>query len=241
MFFGIMVCVVAVKALVSAAKEGTITYEVKVNLHRTIPADRPEMKEMLPEFENYQDKLVFRDGEFLYKTIEEDENEDFESNDGSIRMKIRRPQIEFYGNQMTSQRIRAQELFGKRYLIEDSIRILPWQLGPGTQTILGYSCKEASWYNEKRKQQVKVWYTEQLQPFLGPEIYNSLPGTVLLVDINGGERTITAKNIDLSPLKKNALKAPASGQRVTDEEFDKIREELLKKMGAQGGMIIRHN
>lgn len=242
MFIGIMVCVLAVKALMSTPNEGTINYEVKVNLHRTVPSDRPEMKDMLPEFDTYHDRLVFRDGEFLYKTVEEEEGEEFSGSDGTFRMRIRRPPIEYYGNQTTSQRIRAQELFGKRYLIEDSVRILPWQLGPETQTILGYTCKEASWYNEKRKQQVKVWYTEQLRPFLGPEIYNSLPGTVLLVDINDGERTITAKNVDLSPLKKNALKAPATGQRVTEEEFDKIREEQIKKMGAQGGnMIFRRN
>jgi GLPGLI family protein len=88
---------------------------------------------------------------------------------------------------------------------------------------------------------VIAWYTEKLKPFIGPENYNTLPGTVLQVDINDGERTITAVELSSRPLKKNEIKEPTSGQQMDEKEFREFMEEQMKRMNAQGGMIIRTN
>jgi GLPGLI family protein len=238
---GVVVSVIAAHVAFSQVPEGSITYEVNVNLHRTLPPERQEMKSMIPEFNTYRDRLVFRGSESLYKTIEDEEQDEFAADGGGVRMRFRRPAMEYYMNRDLGLRIRAQEFFGKKYLVHDSITIVPWKFGSGTKTIQGYECMEATYYNEERKQTVVAWYTSKLSPFLGPEGFTSLPGTILEININDGERVIIARKIDLQPLKKGDLKIPASGQKISEADFRQVVDDQMKKMGAQGGMIIRTN
>jgi GLPGLI family protein len=233
---GLLVCLTAAHFVFAQAIEGTIHYEVKVNLHRRIPADRQEMKNMVPEFNIYKEQLFFNASESLYKPVEEEEDDEF----AGMRMRIRRPQTEFYVNQSSGKRMRQLDFMGKKYLIEDSIKILPWKLGTEEKTIHGYACKQATYYNETSKQTVVAWYTDKLRPFLGPEGYHSLPGTVLQVDINDGERVLTATKVETRNLKKAELKVPSSGQRITDQDYQKMMQEQMQRMGAQGGVIIRN-
>jgi GLPGLI family protein len=239
LIIGILVSLAAVQALF-AQSEGTITYEVKINMHRNLPADRQEMRNMIPEFRTNQDVLVFNASESLHKPIIEDEEDQFD-NGGGTRMRIMRPMNEVYVNQEQSKRILLQDFMGKKYLIEDSLSVMPWKFGTETKEINGYACKQASYYNEERKQTIVAWYTDQLRPFLGPENFNTLPGAILQVDINDGERVITAKNIELRALKRNELKVPSGGTKTTQAEFRKMMSEQMERMRANGGNVIIRN
>lgn len=239
---GVVVSIIAVHAVTGQhPEEGTIIYQVRVNMHRTLPPERQEMKAMIPEYNTFREKLVFRGPEFLYKPLEEETEDEFSSEGGGMRMRIRRPMTEYYVNTASGKKLRSQEFMGKKYLIVDSLSIIPWKLSEDKRNIQGYECRKASYFNEDKKQQVVVWYTDKLKPFLGPESYTSLPGTVLEVNINEGERTITAVEILLTPLKKNEIREPSSGKRTTETEFRSIMEEQMKQMGGQGGMFIRRN
>jgi GLPGLI family protein len=238
LIIGIVICFAAVHT-VFAQVEGTIHYEMKVNMHKTLPPDRAEMKDMIPEFNIHHSKLAFNDNESLYTNVEDEEDEEF-GQEGGPRIRMRRPMNEYYYNRGTGKRITVQEFFGKHFLIEDSIKVLPWKLTNETKAVLGHNCKKATWYNEERKQNVVAWYAESLSPFIGPEIFNSLPGAVLQVDINDGERIITAEKIDSAKLEKGALKAPSKGQRTTEAEFRKMVEEQRRRMGGQGNIMIRN-
>jgi GLPGLI family protein len=239
LILGILVSVTAAQ-VVFAQTEGAITYEVKINTHRSLPADRQEMRAMIPEFRINQDMLVFNANESLHKPIIEDEEEQFD-NGGGVRMRFNRPQNETYVNQEQSKRILLQDFMGKKFLIEDSLSVMPWKFGTETKEISGYACKQASYYNEERKQNIVAWYTDQLRPFLGPESFNTLPGAVLQVDINEGERVITAKTIELRQLKKNELKVPSGGTKTTQEEFRKMMSEQMERMRANGSNVIIRN
>jgi GLPGLI family protein len=92
-----------------------------------------------------------------------------------------------------------------------------------------------------RTSEITAWYTDKIRPFLGPERHNTLPGAVLAVDINNGERVILAKSVEMRELKKNELKAPASGTKITQAEFRKIMEEQMKQMGGGGRQMIIRN
>lgn len=237
---GILVMLTAAHFVFGQVLEGVIDYEVKVNMHRRLPPEQASMKEMIPEFNTSKDQLFFNEKESLYKTVEEDEDEP-EHNGGGMRIHLRRPNIQTYFDYGQSRKVMLQEFMGKEYLIEDSIRIAPWKLGTETKTILGYACRQASYYNSERKANVVAWYSDQLRPFRGPEGFNSLPGTVLQVDINNGERTITAQKIDSRPLKKSEMKIPSGGQRMTSEEFIKMQETQLERMRANGANVIIRN
>jgi GLPGLI family protein len=239
---GVLVSLTAAH-IVFGQGEGAIVYESKMNLHRSIPKENEGIKNMIPEFRTVKDQLFFNANESLFVPIIEDEDEDTNSGGGGMVMRIQRPQNEIYISQTESKRVLLQEFMGKKYLIEDSIKIQPWKFGTETKTIAGYECRQASYYNEDRKQNIVAWYTDKLRPFLGPEGFNTLPGAVLHVDINDGERLITAKNIDLRPLKKNEMKVPSGGTKTTEPEFRKLMNEQMERMRQNGGggrMIIRN-
>lgn len=243
---GIIVCVAAAN-IVWGQSEGVISYETKVNLHRRIPPEREQMKAMIPEFRTTKEQLFFKGPASLYKPVIEDTEEDMAStsthSSGGMTFRMQTPNIETYLNRDTQERVVQQEFQGKQYLIEDTLKVSPWKFGTETKTIQGYECKQAFYTDESRPGQtmeVTAWYTDQIGPFLGPERFHSLPGAVLAIDINGGERVIVAQKVELRSLRKNELRKPSEGERTTAVAFRKMVDEQMKKMGASGGMIIRN-
>lgn len=241
-FLGILVSITAAHFVFAQTAEGVIVYEVKVNMHRRLPPERQGMKEMMPEFDIHKEQLFFTGTESLYKPLIEEEVDDFASEEGGggMRMRFRRPNAEIYFNHTASRKVTQQEFMGKKYLIEDSVKITPWKFGTEVKTILGYACRQATFYNEERKQTIVAWYTDKLRPFLGPEIYTTLPGAVIQVDINEGERVITAIKVEPRALKKSELKIPSGGTRITENEFRKMMDEQMQRMGREGGVMIRN-
>lgn len=256
LMLGMLVCILAVHTVF--AQQGVITYENRVNMHRNIPADRQEMKAMVPEFRTTKMQLFFNGEESLYKPVIEDEAEQFSSGGGGFRMSFRTPKTEIYTNSSSSIILSLQELTGKKYLITDTVKMSPWKMGTDTKDIMGYTCRMAYFTQtqeitamrvengtptpEKRTitQEITAWYTDQIRPSLGPEQFNTLPGTVLAIDVNNGERVIVVRNIELRDLKKDELKAPDSGTKVTQAEFRKIQEEQMEKMRANGRTFMRN-
>lgn len=238
---GVLVSLAATRIVLSQPTEGIITFEVKVNMHRTLPKEREGMKSMMPEFRTSQHQLFFNANESLYKPVEEDDDENMEHNSGPVRMRFQQPQVEMYFNHANSKHISAQEFMGKDYLMEDSLKLPPWKFGTETKDVMGYVCKQAMYYNEDRKQDVVAWYTPQLRPFLGPDIFNTLPGAVLEVNLNDGERVLTAKNLEARTLKKYELKAPNRGIKTSRAEFQKMVHEHMERQRANGGNVIIRN
>jgi GLPGLI family protein len=242
---GIVVSVVAGINVLTAQNtgEGLISYEVKINMHRRIPKEREEMKAMIPEFRTENQQLFFNANQSLYKKLEEDSEEEMSSSHGGgVQIRMQAPKIEIWLDNTSQQRIVLQEFMGKEYMINDTLKVAPWKFGPETKTIAGYECKQAYYTDESRpdqKTEITAWYTDKIRPFLGPERHHSLPGTVLAVDINNGERVIVAKKIEFRPLKKNEMKAPSGGVKTTAAEFRKLVDEQMKKMGGSG-VVIRN-
>jgi GLPGLI family protein len=248
LILGILVCLTVVQVVFGQISEGVIHYETKISLHRNLPPERQDMKAMIPEFRTTKDQLFFNSGESIYKPIIEDEPE--EMNAGGMRMRFNAAQSETYINTDSEQRIVSQEFMGKKYQIEDTLKMSPWKFGNETKTILGYVCRQAYYTDEvqmmgpqqqKRTQEITAWYTDQLRPMLGPERFGTLPGAVLAVDINNGERVIVATKVENRVLKKNELKAPAVGTKVTREEFQKMVAKQMERMRANGGNVIIRN
>lgn len=234
---GVLTSLAAAKIGMDQQNEGVITYEIKINVHRNLPEDRQHMKNMVPEFRTHQSQLFFNAYESYFKPLEVP---DIDQENGT-RMRYRNPKNEVYTNSSQFKRIMLKEFMGKKYLIEDSLRMHPWKLSEETKEVNGYTCRKATLFDEARKMNVVAWYAEGLRPFLGPEELNTLPGAVIFVDINNGERTITATNIILRPLQENEMTIPDGRNRVTGEEYRRIVEEVTERMRANGDRIrIRH-
>ena len=165
-------------------------------------------------------------------------------------MRFRTPNSETYLNTSNSVILIKQEFMGKDYLIVDSVKVSPWKFGAELKTIQGYECRQAYYTDESQinvngemrieKREITAWYTDKIRPFLGPDRFNSLPGTILALDINNGERVLVATKIEIRELKKSELKAPEKGQRVTQAEYRKVVDEQIQRMGGNGGIVIRN-
>ncbi|MEJ1238785.1 GLPGLI family protein [Chryseolinea sp. T2] len=235
-----LICLVISAMAQAQVNEGIIDYEVKVNLHRTLPPERAEMKNMIPEFRTTKHELFFNTHESLYKAVIEDE-EPMEASGGGMHIRMQQPHVEIYYDAAIQRRLIEEEFMGKDYLIEDSITVIPWKFSGEARRIMEFDCQKASYFDENRKQQVVAWYTTKLRPALGPEVFNSLPGAVLMVDINDGERVVLAKSLEARNLKKNELRIPDKGIKTTRSAFQKMREEQVQRMRANGANIVIRN
>lgn len=246
LLLGVAVSLIASINVLTAqtATEGVISYEVKINMHRRLPKEREDMKAMIPEFRTEKQQLFFNASESLYKKLEEDTEEDMSSSGhGGVQIRMTAPKIDIFLDNASQTRTTKQEFMGKEYLIVDTLKVAPWKFGTETKTINGYECKQAYYTDESRpeqKMEITAWYTDKIRPFLGPERFQSLPGTILAVDINNGERIIVAKSIEFRALKKNDMKVPSGGTKTTQAQFRAMVDEQMKKMGGSGGMIIRN-
>jgi GLPGLI family protein len=128
---------------------------------------------------------------------------------------------------------------GKKYLIEDTLKIIAWKLGTDTKKILNYDCVKATFEDTARKQKITAWFTETLTLTAGPANFGSLPGMILGIDVNNGEMQYTALKIDFKTVKAEDIKAPAKGEKITDAEFRKKMEEMFKRNGGGGNGNFR--
>lgn len=215
---------------VQAQTEGIITYEITVDNHRNLSPEREGMKAMIPQYRTFRQQLFFNASESLYKPLRDDEEEDAGGPNRRFRMAGAVDYTNFSGAVFVSQ----TDVFGKKYLIADTLKPAPWKFGTEMKIILGYHCQQAFYTTaDERKQTITAWYTAQLPPNLGPERYNTLPGGILAVDVNNAERVIVAKKVELRPLKKNELTVPSEGQKVTPNEFKKIMQDLRNQRGGR--------
>ncbi|MBA4055198.1 MAG: hypothetical protein C0490_10835 [Marivirga sp.] len=216
----------------SQKKEGKITYSIKSNIPRSLPKDR-EMKNMISEFYPSNIELIFNATKSLSTPVASDE-------DGPTVEKSRAPLLQspkVYLNLETFEAVSMVEFMGEDYLIPDKLTMKAWKFEADTKTIMKYDCKKATlidtlnFNGRPLIQTIVAWYAPDLRPFLGPETYHSLPGAVLEINLNEGEKVIRAIDIKMQTLKKNRLKIPTKGKRVTQLEFQTIVAEGMKKIG----------
>jgi GLPGLI family protein len=214
-------------------QEGVITYEVKMkvpSMHGD-PQDQGEAK----YFTNHN-LLYFNSTESLYVPAPDEETE-FNSGEG-LQIRIVAPQNDIYFNTSNSSMTALMEFMGKKYLVSDSIRMKSWKFGSETKSILGYSCNQATFKDDSTQQDLLAWYTSKLRPSLGPEQNNTLPGTILELDIDQGKRIILASNIELRPLKKGEIRIPKGGNPMTGPDFNKMMKDQVAEMRKNGDQIM---
>ncbi len=243
-------------------KEGVITYERKINMHKRIQDE--QMKSMMPEFRISKHLLLFSDSISIYKAVPEDESPDpFDGgNGGGMRMGFKMPGDggEIYKNFSTGVLTEQTELFSKTFIINDTIKKQAWKLTGESKKILNHNCFKAT-----TKQSVKVggmfrrrrndnendtankgpelkdqtldisaWFADDIVSPVGPENNGGLPGAILMLDINNGESTYTAIEIKTSVNKKD-IKQPTKGKKVTREEYRNTVKEMMQNFGPPGG------
>jgi GLPGLI family protein len=150
---------------------------------------------------------------------------------------------ELYKNIKTQRYVKQSDLFGKAFLVQDTLKTLSWNLQSDTKNIGTYTCFKATLEREvvsdlggsKEKQTVTAWYTPQIPVSNGPEEFQGLPG--LILELSYDSQIILCSKISSNPSKQIVIKQPTNGKSVTQSEFDGIMAKKMKEMESQ----YRHN
>lgn len=164
-----------------------------------------------------------------------------------ITITVQQSQGELYKNLAEKRYTNQDELFGKRFLVKDSLKMPKWKLGKETKKIGKYTCYNATmikhvtreeWSSEndslvktKEERIVTAWYTPQIPVNNGPAEYWGLPG--LILEVQNGKTTLLCSSITLNPTEKIAIEEPEKGKKVNQAEFDKIQKERMDEMRAR--------
>lgn len=235
--------------LLAFAQEGSVRYEETVQIDIQLPPGMEHMAEQIPSSRTINRQLYFNASSALLKDVPQEDtgNEDvsFESDGGNIRFRMMGNQSEnaTYVNFDEDVLIEKRDFLGRTFLITGTPEPLAWRLTNERSEFLGYLCQKAIATRDSTT--IEAWFTPEIPVSAGPGSYGGLPGLILVVNENDGQRSIVAKELSLDPLDEDAIVPPTEGKEVTREAFDAIVEEKMKEMGAersgQGGarFIIR--
>ena len=151
-----------------------------------------------------------------------------------------------------------KELFGKVFLIKDSITPTKWVMTGETKQIGIYNAYKATITKEVEEQafsfgrrraepaagsdeentnprlpktrtvETIAWFTPDIPVSSGPSMYGGLPG--LILEISDDKTSILCIKVVFNPKDKIKIKAPSKGKVVTKSEFEKIAEDKAKEM-----------
>lgn len=152
-----------------------------------------------------------------------------------------------YKNTKDKRKVESTNLFGKQFLIKDSLSGYEWKLGSETKQIGQYTCYKATFTREvtsfritsdstgesEEEKETKMetttaWYTPEIPVSHGPENYWGLPG--LILEVNDGNRVLICSKIVLNPKQEINIVPPTKGKEISSEEFEEIAKKKAKEM-----------
>lgn len=243
-------------------KEGKISYERKVNMHRSIPD--PQMKSMIPEFRTDKFELIFNESASLFRSVVDDEAPDPFANagggGGGMRMNFRMPTTTTYTDLTKQTQYEERAFFEKEFLIVDSLKQYKWKLSEETKTIAKQLCKKATTMVTAPQMRVRisrggennndstanapkppketelvVWYAEHIPVSVGPDNYSGLPGVIMEMDLDNGATVTTAVEVSAKYPKKELVQ-PTKGEKMTRAQFQEQMQKLMQEMQRGGGI-----
>jgi GLPGLI family protein len=261
-----IIIIILVSAIASAInvnaqmKEGKISFERKVNMHRFITD--PEMRARIPEFRTDKFELLFTEQASLFRTVVDDEAPDPFANNGGdrggVRFNFRMPETSTYTDINAQMQYESRAMFEKTFLVVDSLKQNKWKISGETKTIAKYLCKKATTMIAAPQQvrmrfgngprpaedtvapkpkevELVVWYTEDIPVSVGPDSYAGLPGAILEVDTDNGSNVIMATEVS-TKFPKKELVQPTKGDKMNRAQFQDAMKKIMEDMQRGGGM-----
>ena len=240
LIFVITLLIVGSNVLTAQNNTGEILYEDKTNIHRNLPPEMEAMKERIPEYRTANKILYFNDKEALYvkqprDTTQKAKPSEFrgEGRRGRRGRFGRGDNNKYYTDIAEGVSLDSRNLFGKDFLVEGEREKLKWKITGEQKKVGAYLCQKATYQDTSTS--VVAWFTPMIPVSIGPDKYSGLPGVILHMDFDDGLRQITATNIDLKDLSEDVIVKPSKGKKISQEEYEKIREEKVKEMEQEYG------
>ena len=261
---GLLIAFTSLTTVASAQmKEGKISYERKINMHRNLPD--PQMKSMVPEFRTDKFELIFNESVSLFRSVVDEEAPDPFANaggggGGGMRFNFRMPTANTFTDIAKQMQYEERAFFEKEFLIVDSIKQYKWKLSEETKTIAKQLCKKATTMisapqmrmrisiggsanntdttantpRAPKETELVVWYAENIPVSFGPDSYNGLPGVIMEIDQDNGANVTTAVEVSTKYPKKE-LVAPTKGEKMNRAQFQENMQKLMQEMQRGGG------
>jgi len=262
---GLMIALISIStSAIAQMKEGKISYERKINMHRNLPD--PQMKSMVPEFRTDKFELIFNESVSLFRSVVDDEAPDPFANaggggGGGMRMNFRMPTANTFTDVAKQMQYEERAFFEKEFLIVDSLKQYKWKLSEETKTIAKQLCKKATTMitapqmrmrvsmggpgnnadttantpRAPKETELVVWYAENIPVSFGPDNYSGLPGVIMEIDQDNGATVTTAVEVSAKYPKKE-LVAPTKGDKMNRAQFQENMQKLMQEMQRGGGI-----
>jgi len=261
---GLMIAFISIStSAIAQMKEGKISYERKINMHRNLPD--PQMKSMVPEFRTDKFELIFNESVSLFRSVVDDEAPDPFANagggGGGMRMNFRMPTANTFTDVSKQMQYEERAFFEKEFLIIDSLKQSKWKLSEETKTIAKQLCKKATTMitapqmrmrvsiggggnntdtaantpRAPKETELVVWYAENIPVSFGPDNYSGLPGVIMEIDQDNGATVTTAVEVS-SRYPKKELVAPTKGDKMNRAQFQENMQKLMQEMQRGGGI-----
>ena len=261
---GLMIALISIStSAIAQMKEGKISYERKINMHRNLPD--PQMKSMVPEFRTDKFELIFNESVSLFRSVVDDEAPDPFANagggGGGMRMNFRMPTANTFTDVSKQMQYEERAFFEKEFLIIDSLKQYKWKLSEETKTIAKQLCKKATTMitapqmrmrvsiggggnntdtaantpRAPKETELVVWYAENIPVSFGPDNYSGLPGVIMEIDQDNGATVTTAVEVSAKYPKKE-LVAPTKGDKMNRAQFQENMQKLMQEMQRGGGI-----
>jgi GLPGLI family protein len=213
---------------------GSVVYEEIIKMDIQLEGVDEQIAAQIPKERKTEKVLHFTDAEAMFENHQKDDpEENIHAEEGGIMIKMYEPDNKTYTDLTNKKVIEQQEFMSRVFLIESEMEVEKWKMTGKQKKILDYACQEAITMVDGKD--VHAWFTPQIAVAAGPGRYSMLPGLVLAVEIDNGNRKLNAISVELKSLDKSVLKKPTKGRKVTREEYQAIVAEKLKEMGVEEG------
>jgi GLPGLI family protein len=207
--------------------------------------------------------LTFNEQESIYQMEKKLDSPQPNGGEFQVRSNFSGNDSKYYKNLKTNNFINERDLFGKEFLVCDSLEKMNWIIKDEQKQIGSYNCYKAQiivpvtekdWkkYEESKKRIesgqtnfitliepkekiIEAWYTLDIPISNGPDKFWGLPG--LILELHNGNTTILCSKIILNPKEKTEIIKPKTGKKVTQKEFEELKEEKIKSMTNENGVI----
>lgn len=218
----------SIQASAQFTMQGKIEFERKINSHRQFDGEDwfEKFKSQIPKFNISYFDLYFNTTKSVYKPGRESPG------NASFRLFGGAPASENtvftdFGNRQVKA---GKQIFEQNFLVQDSIRKIPWRITDEVRIIADYKCRKAV---SKICDSVYVvaFYTDDIAVNGGPEMFAGLPGMILEIAIPRLYTTWTATKIEITPPTEKDLEAPSKGKKTSQKELLESLQSSLKDWG----------
>lgn len=245
--------VFSISTLFAQYTEGVVTYKEEIKNPKAAEI-RKRLEERgfnadIPDTDISKKTLYFNTNESIYKQkaiSKEDklkQEQAFRSGGKGIKIMTMHTNDNnaFHRNTKTNVTTESKIYMGKQFLIETTEEKIAWKVTGRAEKIGQYQVLEA--VSTNGDDTIQAWFTPQIPVSTGPHTFGQLPGLILLVNVNQGEKVYSATSFDLRSLTdEEQINQPKKGKKVTKEKYDEIvkqkTEEMKKMYGEKRAKLI---